>query len=35
MWALSILADLSDLPGSGWRVLDERTWRTGVGANEA
>jgi hypothetical protein len=27
---LACLLRLEDLPGAGWRVLDERTWRTGV-----
>ena len=29
------IAEADDLPGSGWRVRDERTWRTGVGGDEA
>jgi len=33
--SLSMLAEADDLPGSGWRVRDERTWRTGVGGDEA
>lgn len=28
--SLSRLVDVEDLPGSGWRVIDKRTWRTGV-----
>ncbi|WP_323096409.1 hypothetical protein [Intrasporangium sp. YIM S08009] len=27
--ALSSLVDAASLPGAGWAVLDERTWRTG------
>ena len=27
---LACLLTVLDLPGAGWRVLDERTWRTGV-----
>lgn len=28
--ALERVVTVHDLPGSGWRVQDERTWRTGV-----
>jgi hypothetical protein len=28
--ALACLLGVEGLPGAGWRVLDERTWRTGV-----
>ena len=28
--ALARVVSEYDLPGSGWRVIDERTWRTGV-----
>jgi hypothetical protein len=27
--SLSLLPDVGDLPGDGWKVLDEQTWRTG------
>lgn len=28
--ALERVVTVHDLPGDGWRVMDERTWRTGV-----
>ena len=27
--SLSTLLDVDELPGNGWEVLDERTWRAG------
>jgi len=32
---LACLLEQEQLPGSGWTVLDQRTWRTGVGASAA
>jgi hypothetical protein len=32
--SLSLLVEVSDLPGSGWRQIDERTWRTGSGGSD-
>ncbi|HMT26179.1 MAG TPA: hypothetical protein PKA24_14060 [Microthrixaceae bacterium] len=29
--ALDLLVDCEDLPGDGWRKVDQRTWRTGEG----
>lgn len=28
--ALAVLLGVDDLPGDGWRLIDERAWRTGV-----
>jgi hypothetical protein len=28
--SFGVLLDVTDLPGDGWRLQDERTWRTGV-----
>src|ERR1039457_1852787 len=33
--ALACLLGVEDLRGAGWRVLDERTWRTGVAEHAA
>lgn len=33
--ALQRLLSVGDLPGAGWKVIDQRTWRTGVGGRSA
>ena len=33
--ALERLLSVGELPGAGWKVIDQRTWRTGLGGRSA